>query len=101
MIFGSCMEAQKRCFASFMRCSNHRMFQMMAPEQTAINVTRRWSDVVTLRLTPVPSAMYAARHAGHLGKSTRMMAGKDQRVRVNERRMRDDGAEIPSAVMRA
>src|SRR2546430_10757975 len=71
----------------------------MAAMQSAISDTRRYDDVAMLRLTPEPTAIYAARHAGHLGKSTRITPGSDHRVRASERRTHDGGADILSVAV--
>lgn len=53
-----------------------------------------------LRLNPVPTAMYAARHAGHLGKSIRITGGNDHWVKMSEPRPRGDRTEILSVATR-
>src|SRR6185369_15123601 len=72
---------------------NQNTLKTIAARQSASSRTRRSDDAAALRLTPVPMATYAARHAGHLGRSTRTTAGSDHRVSAMDRRTRGDGAE--------
>ena len=47
---------------------------------------------------PVPSAMYAAKHAGHFGSNARISVGSEHFASANLR-LADDGWALPSAVL--
>jgi hypothetical protein len=45
---------------------------------------------------PVPSAMYAARQAGHFGSNARISVGSENFASANPRCLPDDGWILPS-----
>ena len=48
---------------------------------------------------PVPSAMYAAKQAGHFGSNARISVGSENFASANPRCLPDDGWALPSAVL--
>ena len=48
---------------------------------------------------PVPSAMYAAKQAGHFGSNARISVGSENFASANPRCLADDGWALPSAVL--
>jgi hypothetical protein len=73
--------------------------QTSVATQTPMTAVRKTDDAATEREIPVPSATYAAKHAGHFGNNTRTSAGSEHLTQAKRRRARDGGWGLPSAAM--
>jgi hypothetical protein len=62
-----------------------------------ISSVRRIDAAATEREIPVPSAMYAAKHAGHFGSNARISVGTEHFTQANRRRATCGGWALPSA----
>jgi len=60
---------------------------------------RSTDAVSTEREIPVPSATYAAKHAGHLGSNARISVGSEHFAQANRGRATDGGWALPSAAL--
>lgn len=63
------------------------------------SVNRKTEAAPTEREIPVPSATYAAKHAGHFGSSARISVGIESFASINLRRLLDGRWLSPSAVV--
>jgi hypothetical protein len=73
--------------------------QTSAAKHIAMSSVRRNDAVATDTEIPVPSAMYAAKHAGHFGSNARISVGSENFASTNLRCLVDDGWALPSAVL--
>ena len=74
------------------------MIQSSAATHIAISVDRKSEAAWTDSEIPVPSAMYAAKQAGHFGSNARISVGSENFASVNPRCLGDDGWALPPAV---
>ena len=75
------------------------MIQTSAATHIATNVERKSEAAWTESEIPVPSAMYAAKQAGHFGSSARISVGSENFASANPRFLADDGWALPPAVL--
>ena len=73
--------------------------QTSAATHIPISNVLRTDAAATDTEIPVPSAMYAAKHAGHLGSNARISVGTENFASTNLRRLADDGWDWPSAAL--
>jgi hypothetical protein len=69
------------------------------PTHIAMSSVLRNDAAATDTEIPVPSAMYAAKQAGHFGSNARISAGSENFANANLRRLPDDGWALPSAAL--
>ena len=74
------------------------MIQTSAATHVATSVERKSEAAWTDSEIPVPSAMYAAKQAGHFGSNARISVGSENFASANPRCLADDGWALPSAV---
>ena len=74
------------------------MIQTSAATHIAISVDRKSEAAWTESEIPVPSAMYAAKQAGHFGNNARISVGTEDFASANPRCLADDGWPLPPAV---
>ena len=75
------------------------MIQTSAATHIAISIDRKSEAAWTESEIPVPSAMYAAKQAGHFGSNARTSVGNENFASANPRCLADDGWALPSAVI--
>jgi hypothetical protein len=69
------------------------------PTHIAMSSVLRNDAAATDTEIPVPSAMYAAKQAGHFGSNARISAGSEHFANANLRCLLDDGWALPSAAL--
>ena len=69
------------------------------PMHIAMSSVLRNDAAATDTEIPVPSAMYAAKQAGHFGSNARISAGSENFANASLRCLPDDGWALPSAAL--
>jgi hypothetical protein len=73
--------------------------QASVATQMPMSTVRRIDAAATEREIPVPSATYAAKHAGHFGSNARMSVGSEHFAQAHRRRATRGGWALPSAAV--
>ena len=71
--------------------------QISVATQAPMSPVRRIDAAATEREIPVPSATYAAKHAGHFGSNARISVGSENFAQAKRRRATSGGWALPSA----
>jgi hypothetical protein len=73
--------------------------QASVTTQALMSSVRRIDAAATESEIPVPSATYAARHAGHFGSNARMSVGSEHFAQAKRRFATRGGWALPSAAL--
>ena len=73
--------------------------QTSVATQAPMSSVRRIDAAATEREIPVPSATYAAKHAGHFGSNARISAGSEHFAQAKRRCLTVGERDLPSAAL--